>query len=447
LALKEMVLEIYPPPHPKQLAFIYSKARYNLFMGGLRSGKTTAGIQRAIIRSLELPEQTGRPGVGWFLVPDYPTFGELLLRRFFEICPDALIKDYDKRDRRIVLINDFEIWIKSTDDPRKIQAWGLDWAMLDEGGMMPRLVWDNITSRWERGTRGVEVWVTTTIYSHEHPEGFAWIDEVFLNPATKWPNTAVFKVASIDNPAFPREEWERAKATYDEQYFKEKYLGEVAIVEGRVLNDFNLQRHSVNSLPEGEYDIYLGLDFGVTDPFAAVWIAKERRTGVYYLLQCYKAVYKDMIYHARRIAEMSRKFKIKAIFADPSSSARKEQQNFVDLRRMFKELGLDVEFRQAYNALYPGLSTLNGVIANNRFYVLKNGANVGEWVKEQRGYFWEHVGKKGVQDHLIDATRYVIATLEKSEPFRVQRVQSNKKQQNLVDWFWSESKKPWWIEV
>ena len=448
-----MELLIYPAPHPKQEAFINSPYRYNLFMGGLRSGKTVAGIQRAIKRSIEMPQETGRPGIGWFLVPDYPTFGELLLRRFFEVCPKELIKHYDKRNRRIVLLNNFEIWIKSTDDPRKIQAWGLDWAMLDEGAMMPRLVWDNITARWERGTKGVEVWVTTTIYSHEHPEGYAWIDEIFLNPATRWPDTAVFHAASIDNPSFPREEWERAQRTYDMQFFKERYGGEIVAVEGRVLNSFNLDYMNVENVSLNDLDIYLGIDFGVVDPFAAVWIGRSKTNGRYYLLQSYKAVYKDMEYHADMITKLSMNFKnmsgsvdmnsrIKAIFADPSGGARKERYNFVDLVQMLEKRGLKAPFKQAFNAVYPGLSILNGVIANNRFFVLKQGPGNGEWVKEARGYFWEHVGQKGVQDHLIDATRYVIATLEKTEPFvgGVKKVEKESEIKKWIDGIWARRK-------
>jgi hypothetical protein len=85
---------------PRQTEFLLSKAKYPLFGGAMRGGKSVALCAGALLQSLKYPGNRG------FLarktLTDFKRTTEITL---FNVIPKDLIKSHNKTDRVITLVN------------------------------------------------------------------------------------------------------------------------------------------------------------------------------------------------------------------------------------------------------------------------------------------------------------------------------------------------------
>jgi len=81
----------------------------------------------------------------------------------------------------------------------------------------------------------------------------------------------LIQAASYENPYFPKEEYERKKATMDERRFNMVYGGQWLRQEGLVYDVFNEEDMVINpyNLPTGTI-YYGGIDWGYRDPFVVI---------------------------------------------------------------------------------------------------------------------------------------------------------------------------------
>ena len=144
-----------------------------------------------------------------------------------------------------------------------------------------------------------------------------------------------------------------------------------------------------------------GLDFGYNNAFATVWLARNG-DGVYYLTDEYKKTQTLLEPHATKLKNQ----RADVWYGDPAAAGER-----AELRR----LGIPVQ--EAVNDVVPGLDTLNQLMASGRFKVFKG---MSHWIDEIEGYVWstkaDEFTDKPVKlnDHLMDATRYLVHTVEKS---------------------------------
>ena len=103
------------------------------------------------------------------------------------------------------------------------------------------------------------------------------------------PDIDLIRFASNLNPAFPREEFERARRNLPAWKFQLFYKGEFAKPAGLIYDSFDETRHKCPrvDLPI-HWQTYLGLDFGGVNT-AGVFYAKEPETGRYFAYREYKA--------------------------------------------------------------------------------------------------------------------------------------------------------------
>jgi hypothetical protein len=93
----------------------------------------------------------------------------------------------------------------------------------------------------------------------------------------------VIQFRSIDNPAFPLAEYERAKATYDDWKFRMFYDGEFTRPAGLIYNCFNADTHVVKPFEiPAHWPRYVGIDFGAVNT-ALAWVTENPEKQVYYL--------------------------------------------------------------------------------------------------------------------------------------------------------------------
>jgi hypothetical protein len=124
---------------------------------------------------------------------------------------------------------------------------------------------------------------TTTLYSA------GWLKTEIYDPwANGNPDIDVIQFDSLANPAFPLEEFNRAKATMPGWRFDLFYRGQFSKPAGLIYDSFDLVNSVVESfkIPE-HWPVYIGHDFGPVNT-VGLWYALCPETGEFFLFQEYR---------------------------------------------------------------------------------------------------------------------------------------------------------------
>ncbi len=133
--------------NPSQEKFWKSKKKFVLFSGGYGCGKSLMLTLKAIQHALDYPNNyilMGRK--------TYPELRDTLLKEFFTICPDSLIKDYLKAEGRVIFHNKSEIVFRHLDTiaASEIRSMNLGSAFVDQAEDIDKEVIDGLRGRLRR---------------------------------------------------------------------------------------------------------------------------------------------------------------------------------------------------------------------------------------------------------------------------------------------------------
>ena len=119
------------------------------------------------------------------------------------------------------------------------------------------------------------------------------------------PDIDIIQVASIENPVFSREEYERQQRIMPTWKFLMFYTGEFSKPAGLIYDAFDEQicRIPRFNLPKS-WPRYVGHDFGPNNT-AAVWYAQDPGTGFLYVYRDYLAGGLSAFDHAQKFKELS----------------------------------------------------------------------------------------------------------------------------------------------
>lgn len=125
--------------HVGQTGFHDCTARFRLLACGRRWGKTIAGaneaIRQAVIRGVN--------NEGFIVGPTF-WHTEQAFHTIMQFLPKDAIKQVWRTpgERRIELTNGAILWFKSADNPDSLRSKGLDWAWIDEAGLVSEEAWN-----------------------------------------------------------------------------------------------------------------------------------------------------------------------------------------------------------------------------------------------------------------------------------------------------------------
>jgi phage terminase large subunit-like protein len=207
-------------PFPHQLRFHKSKLKHRWFIGGNRSGKTTAGAIEAIWTATGWHpyRQSPVPNSGWIVSIDFPNSRDVAQPKVFDFLPKWMIAEWNKSDQILKLTNGSIIGFKSCDSGfEKFQGADKDWIWFDEEPA--EKVYKECIIRLKAG-RSLQMWGTMTPL-----HGLSWTydqiyksarDDIKVVTATIFDNKALSKseIAAVTESLTDYEQEARLQGNY-----------------------------------------------------------------------------------------------------------------------------------------------------------------------------------------------------------------------------------------
>ncbi|PWR73354.1 hypothetical protein ACKUB1_17830 [Methanospirillum stamsii] len=281
--------------HPGQLRAMNSEKRFVAMLSGTQGGKTSLG-PFWLAREIE----TRGPGDYLAISADYDMFKLKMLPEMLKVFEQTLqigryhpsVKVLEIRDP-----NTGEFWAEKADDEmyariilrsavagknetgvKGLESTTAKAAWMDEAGLPEvSLVAFEAVQRRLSLFQG-RVLLTSTLYD------FGWLrTHVYLPWLNGDPDIDIIRFDSIENPKFPKEEYERAKRKLPSWKFDLQYRGIWTRPAGQIYSDLDESVHVVTpfDIPD-HWPVIVGIDFGAVHQ-ALIWISQDPQSGKYYV--------------------------------------------------------------------------------------------------------------------------------------------------------------------
>ena len=301
-----------PYPHEKQREFMLSPARFKALVWGRRSGKSLGIAEYTMLKALE------KPGNYYIIAPTYTQAKSIYWKDILKILiPEAIIKKTDegelyvelkqvhyKLQTKHILGYDIDsdhrgldtpstIYLKGANNPDSLRGVKLSGAVLDEFAFFQYAndTWRKIVRPALADLQGWAIFSSTPDGVHNTFYDIVQLakqamDEVSDPRKSKWyySHATMLDNTSIDHRV---EEWNDTKAEYirdgkiDEwvQEWEAKFTTPSSLVFPEF--DDNIHVINPNLIPRDNVTFAIGMDFGVKDPFAAVFVAIDKDDNWY----------------------------------------------------------------------------------------------------------------------------------------------------------------------
>lgn len=425
-------------PLPAQKKFHQSRAKYRLYSGAFRAGKTKAGCQEAIKLSLKYPGNRGLIGR-----KDYPDLRDTTQRTFFQELKlyevaygqpmgDARfgesegILGFRKGENIFRFRLEFgagEILFRQLKEPEDFKSLELGWFYLDEGTETTEAMFLMLASRLSLPHfPKLCGFITTNPDTPSH-----WIHKLFIESDND--EFEVVHTTSYDNPYLPAEYINSLAGIYDDDYAGRYLEGKWGMMSGIVYKEFSRDVHVIErfNIPN-VWEKIRAIDFGYTNPFVCLWIAFDG-DGRAYVYQEYYMPKRDIEHHAERIKELTNHDSITDTFGDPSAA-----QQRADLEKMgIPNQPADNIIKGKTDQDIAGIQAVQMRLkvqddGKPRLFVFSECTNT---IKEFELYKWTvsdgKVNEKELplklNDHAMDALRYAINAKDRGLEFVVDEVE------------------------
>jgi PBSX family phage terminase large subunit len=229
-------------------------------VSGIQGGKTTNGAlwARSHLGDLSDPHDNAI-----IAAPDYKIFSQSTFPKFQEYFSGY--GKLDKKEMAFRVNGGGTIYLRSMHDPDSCEGiTNVRWIWGDEAGKMKKLAWTNLSGR--SAFREAPIFLTTTPYA------LNWLYKDLYKPYKqgKFSDVLFVQFRSVDNPYFPKAEYERQRRLLDPRDFARKYEGKFEKMAGLVFMDFDETLNMVEPFQTNKRDYFVGagVDWGYTNAFA-----------------------------------------------------------------------------------------------------------------------------------------------------------------------------------
>lgn len=273
-----------------------SQRRFVFMVAGTQSGKTSFG-------SWWLHRETLRRGPGDYLAvtATYDLFKLKMLPEMLHIFCQLLNWGVYHATDRVIISHDGKsrIILRSADAEGGLESATAKAAWLDECGQgnFSLDAWGAVQRRLSL-SQGRVLGSTT-------PYNMGWLKtQVYDRWAKGDPDYDVIQFASVANPVFPAEEYERAERTLPAWKFNMFYRGQFSRPAGLILDIFNPDVHVIPARPiPAEWPRIVGID-PIGERTAAIWLAwDESKEQLHAYREYYEGFGKTTAEHAQAILQ------------------------------------------------------------------------------------------------------------------------------------------------
>lgn len=276
--------------------------RFRHLVAGRRGGKTLSAAWEVLFYCL-YPEQFHKDARGkedssplwvWATSKDYKVLRPALLTLRKVITQAGLSIGKDVKENRGAMTFEFPngslVEFKSSDDPQSLRGAGLDILWMDEAAFIRSEEPWQVMRPALSDKQGLLITTTT-------PDGKNWFyDEFWNKDSLADPNQGRVEYRSIDNPYFPKSEWEYTRQRYHPLLFAQEYMAAFDSMAGRDLSGEWLKYYSDEDLPrepDGSLEKlrkYIGVDPAVSmsgkgDRFVLTVVGVSKSNQVFLLDQ------------------------------------------------------------------------------------------------------------------------------------------------------------------
>lgn len=401
-----------PELYPRQETLVNALAHFSAFVGGIGSGKTTAGAVRGLRASYGHIGQQGEgerqnplqiPNLGMVTAPTYTMLRDASLRTFLEMAEHAGILDrFYKNDMMVRLDNGSEILFRSAHAPERLRGPSLAWWWGDEAALYDALVWPVMIGRLRQFGQQGYAWITST------PRGKNWLYKAFVRDNADNPDYALIQARSADN-IFMDEAIIRAwEQSYVGDFAAQELDGQFVAHEGLVYPEFEAGLHVTHRRPDTFTQVLAGVDWGLNNPGVIVVAGTDYDQRLYFVLE--EVERQRLIDDWVRVAVQLRDlWQIEAFYCDPSNP---------DNIAAFERAGLRTY--KANNTIKTGIQRVKARLVRQvdgqpRLFIAPTMTHA---IREFETYHWaqnrHELSELPVKanDHLMDAIRYLTMAVD-----------------------------------
>jgi phage terminase large subunit-like protein len=419
-------------PHDKQIVFHESREPLKAFLGGNRSGKTTAGILDDLIQAVDadclpahlLPYKKWEPPFYCrIIVPDFTTTLEgVIFQKLREWAPKeqlvggAFDKAYDKSRKRLDFRNGS--WFDFMTFEQDLDKFG--------GAALHRVHYDEEPPQQIRKESMMRLidYAGDELFTMTPLHGMSWMFDEIWEPHVKetLQEATVVVVDMDDNPYLDEKTKQRALAGLSEQERTARKSGRFVHFAGMIYDNFSPSEHIIREKKTSETIpsdamVYCGIDPGIRNMAAVIWtyitsddimVAFEELAlqGSTIAQVCEGIKLINMKYGQNKIPLVPQWYVIDPAARNVShQTGRSDQMEFVDH---------GVVTIAGQNSVTAGINRVKERLETGRFKVT---ANCTELISEFRRYRWATPHKSEndpsekpvkANDHMLDALRYVV---------------------------------------
>lgn len=415
-------IAMYKPLGDSQKQFHCSTAPFRWIFGGNQSSKTYSNMMDlAMIVTNVHPVYSDTnspyympPGLHWACIESWEQVRDILwVGRLMRFIPAWAIKDIrygqEKVPRKVVLRTGHTIEFKAFNQGRDLfQGRVINSCHCDEQCHHDlQGIFNEIQARL-LSKQGFLSWSMTPI-----------IPQPFLEDRiTELPETDEVFYSSLNNNRIsrggyiPDERIDAMIAEWPEEVQATRIEGQFASYYGAVYKTFNRRIHVIKARPIPEdWVCYRGIDFGFTNPFVCLWLAKDRDENWYVYREYYKA-HTGIQEHIANITKKSAYEHYSGTFADPENAEDRDELRKAGISTLLarKDVARGIEFIQSKLKVKE-----NGRPSLYIFDTCKNTSREMAMYQYPTGTASKNPKDLPVakNDHTLDALRYIIYSVEK----------------------------------
>ncbi|KKB09395.1 phage terminase large subunit [Devosia chinhatensis] len=385
-----------------QFEFVTAEEQFPAFVAGFGSGKTHAGINRALARKLQYPGQD----VAYYL-PTYDLVRRMAFPRFEEMLGTMRLSfTLNKTDAVIEVGTYGNIIFRTMDTPERIIAYEVADSIVDELDTLPtekaREVWNKILGRNRQKKPDGSL---NTVAVATTPEGFRFVYERWQrSPANGY---RIIKASTYSNAKnLPVGYIESLRDSYPSNLLSAYLDGEfVNLTSGSVYPAYDRRRHHTTEAIGADDALHIGMDFNVQHMAAVVFVMRDGAPHA--VLE-----YTDVLDTPAMVALLKSRHPGYKIFVYPDASGNNRRSNGASQSdiALLKQAGFTVCVNPANPAVKDRVLSVNKLLK-----VEGIGINVDMCPALVEGLEKQAYDKNGEPDktagldHVIDAAGYFIA--------------------------------------